>query len=62
MNARIAVNNGPLELAVWGKNIFNRRYDVIAISQPRYSSILNFITNLALGEGSTFGATVGYKF
>jgi iron complex outermembrane receptor protein len=62
VNARIGVSNGPIEVALWGKNLFDKRYDVIAIAQPRYSSILNFITNVAIGEGRTLGATASYRF
>jgi len=63
VNAKIAVQNDNLELSLWGKNIFNKVYPVIAISQPTLASDFPvFITNVMTGDRRTLGATMKYRF
>jgi iron complex outermembrane receptor protein len=63
VNAKLAFQNQNLELSLWGKNIFNKVYPVVAISQPGLATDFPvFITNVMPGDQRTLGATVRYRF
>lgn len=61
-NARIGFRRGEnLDIAVWGRNIFDEEYVSSVIFQPRFSTF-QFLPNVSQGEGATYGVTVSYRF
>jgi len=63
VNAKLAFQNENLELSLWGKNIFNKVYPVVAIAQPSLATDSPvFITNVMTGDRRTLGATMKYNF
>ena len=65
MNARIGVRKGPLDIALWGRNIFDKEYVNAVINQPPNAPAgtpLRFLPNVSQGEKATFGLTATYSF
>ncbi len=64
-NARIGVRRGPLDVALWGRNIFDKEYVSAVINQPpnlASGNALVFLPNVSQGEKATFGLTAVYTF
>ena len=64
-NARIGVRRGPLDLALWGRNIFDKEYVSAVIFQPPNSprgAGFVFVPNVSQGDKATFGLTAVYTF
>ncbi len=64
-NARIGVRRGPLDVALWGRNIFDKEYVSAVINQPPNlpsGAPLLFLPNVSQGEKATFGLTAVYTF
>ncbi|MCB1624879.1 MAG: TonB-dependent receptor [Pseudomonadales bacterium] len=61
-NARIGLRRGPLDLALWGRNIFDKEYVTTTINQPPDTAPLRFLFNVSQGEKATFGLTATYAF
>ena len=64
-NARIGVRRGPLDLALWGRNIFDKEYVSAVINQPpNWARALGapFLPNVSQGDKATFGLTAVYSF
>jgi outer membrane receptor protein involved in Fe transport len=64
VNARLGLRRGPLELALWGRNITDEKYVAAVIFQPPVSSFPapTFIPNVTMGERLTYGLTATYSF
>jgi outer membrane receptor protein involved in Fe transport len=62
MNARVGVRRGPLEMALWSRNLTDEEYVAAAINQPPIAPPLRFIPNPTMGQGRTYGLTVSYTF
>ncbi len=65
VNARIGVRRGEnLELALWGRNIFDEKYVTAVIFQPHFNLPIAtaFVPNVSQGELATFGLTASYRF
>jgi iron complex outermembrane recepter protein len=60
-NARIGVRRGPLDVALWGRNIFDEEYVSSVIFQPTFSAA-QFLPNVTQGEKATFGLTASWNF
>jgi iron complex outermembrane receptor protein len=62
-NARIGVRNGPLDVAIWGRNIFDEKFVSTSIFQPPLTAgAPTFLPNVSLGERATYGITASYSF
>jgi len=65
VNARLGVRRGSnLELALWGRNIFDEKYVTAVIFQPRFNQPLatGFVPDVSQGDLATFGLTASYRF
>ncbi len=63
VNARIGVRRGPLDVALWGRNITDEKYVSAVIFQPPLNSAsAAFLPNISLGERLTYGLTATYSF
>jgi len=52
-----------LEIALWAKNLLQKKYAVIAIAQPQNASdVPTFIANVAAGDDRNFFLTATYSF
>lgn len=60
-NMRVGVRKGPLDVAVWGRNVFDEKYVSAVIFQPNFATA-QFLPNVSQGERATFGLTVSYGF
>lgn len=61
VNARIGVRRGPLDLALWGRNIFDKQFVSAVIFQPPLNATSStFLPNVSQGERATFGLTATY--
>jgi iron complex outermembrane receptor protein len=62
-NARLALRRGPLDLALWSRNLTDRRYVTAVLFQPSLNaSNPAFLPNVTLGERRTLGLTATYSF
>lgn len=62
-NARIGVDNGKFNIAIWANNVFDVTYAQNSINQPRPGIPFAFvIPEIYLGEGRRAGLTAGYRF
>ncbi len=61
-NARIGLRRGPLDVALWGRNLFDEEYVSAVINQPPNVAPLRFLPNVSQGEKATFGLTASYSF
>jgi iron complex outermembrane receptor protein len=63
VNARLGFRyNEDLDIAFWGRNIFDKKYAAAVIFQPPNAAPLSFFPNVSLGERATYGLTATYKF
>jgi iron complex outermembrane receptor protein len=64
VNARLGFLRGDnLEISLWGKNLFDKKFPSVAIAQPQFNDeFALFITNTATGERRTWGLTAKYSF
>jgi iron complex outermembrane receptor protein len=65
VNARFGVRRGNnLEVALWGRNIFDEKYVSAVIFQPHFNLPITvaFTPNVSQGELATFGLTATYRF
>jgi iron complex outermembrane receptor protein len=62
MNARVGMSRGPLDVALWARNLTDEEYVSAGINQPGVTQPLTFTPNVSLGERRTWGVTVGYAF
>lgn len=62
VNARISAKRGPLEIALWARNLFDEKYVSAGINQPPIVPPLSFLPNVTLGERLTWGLTGSYSF
>lgn len=60
-NARIGARRGPLDVALWGRNIFDEDYVSSIVFQPTFSAG-QFLPNVTQGELATFGLTASWSF
>ena len=62
-NARLGVRRGPLDVALWGRNIFDKKFVSAVIFQPPLNATsAAFLPNLTQGERATYGLTGTYSF
>jgi len=62
-NARLGVRRGPLDVALWGRNIFDQKYVTAAIIQPPlFATTAAFTPNVTQGDRAMFGLTASYSF
>ena len=62
-NARAGFRNGPLDVAIWGRNIFDKKFVSTSIFQPPLTAGAPvFLPNVSLGERATYGITASYSF
>jgi len=61
VNARFGVRRGPLDVALWGRNIFDEKYVSAVIFQPNFATV-QFLPNVSQGERATYGVTASWKF
>jgi iron complex outermembrane receptor protein len=63
-NARIGLRKGPLDIALWSRNLTDENYVSAVIFQPPLTPppSLGFLPNVSLGERRTFGLTATYSF
>ncbi|MCU0760330.1 MAG: TonB-dependent receptor [Steroidobacteraceae bacterium] len=62
-NARLGLRRGPLDLALWSRNLTDRRYVTAVLFQPPLNqSNPAFLPNVTLGERRTLGLTATYSF
>ncbi|MEZ5459215.1 MAG: TonB-dependent receptor [Steroidobacteraceae bacterium] len=61
VNARFGVRRGPLDVALWGRNIFDEKYVSAVIFQPNFGTV-QFLPNVSQGERATYGLTASWKF
>jgi iron complex outermembrane receptor protein len=63
-NARLGLRKGPLDIALWSRNLTDERYVSAVIFQPPLTPApsLGFLPNVSLGERRTFGLTATYSF
>ncbi|MCC6171296.1 MAG: hypothetical protein IT481_04615, partial [Gammaproteobacteria bacterium] len=63
VNARLGLRKGPLDVALWSRNLTDEKYVTAAIFQPPLNqSNATFLPNVSLGERRTFGLTATYSF
>ena len=65
VNARLGVRKGPLDVALWGRNIADEKYVSAVIYQPpNWARALGapFLPNVSQGDKATFGLTAVYWF
>lgn len=62
VNARMGVQYKDFDLALWGRNIFDKKYVSSVIFQPPNVLPLQFLPNVSLGERATYGVTASYSF
>lgn len=63
VNARLGLRKGPLDVALWSRNLTDEKYVTAAIFQPPLNqSNATFLPNVSLGERRTFGLTATYTF
>jgi iron complex outermembrane receptor protein len=60
-NMRVGVRKGPLDVALWGRNIFDEKYVSAVIFQPSFATAL-FVPNVSQGDRATWGITASYSF
>lgn len=60
-NARVALENGRYELALWGQNLFDTRYVVNTSVQPRFHDS-RALTDVIQGDGRKWGLTLTARF
>jgi iron complex outermembrane recepter protein len=61
VNARFGVRRGPLDVALWGRNIFDEKYVSAVIFQPNFATV-QFLPNVSQGERATYGLTASWSF
>jgi iron complex outermembrane receptor protein len=62
-NARAGFRNGPLDVAIWGRNIFDKKFVSTSVFQPPLTAGAPvFLPNVSLGERATYGVTAAYSF
>jgi outer membrane receptor protein involved in Fe transport len=62
-NARVGLRHGPLDVALWGRNIFDEKYVTTAINQPpMVAGPSVFSPNASQGDRAMFGLTATYSF
>ncbi len=63
-NARVGLRKGPLDIALWSRNLTDEKYVSAVIFQPPLTPLpsLGFLPNVSLGERRTFGLTATYSF
>ena len=63
VNARIGVRRGPLEVALWGRNVLDEKFVSAVINQPPVNATsAAFLPNVTQGERATYGLTASYSF
>ncbi|MCU0761230.1 MAG: TonB-dependent receptor [Steroidobacteraceae bacterium] len=65
VNARFGVRRGDnLEVALWGRNVFDEEFVTAVIFQPHFNlpAATAFVPNVSQGELATFGLTASYRF
>jgi iron complex outermembrane receptor protein len=60
-NMRVGVRKGPLDIALWGRNIFDEKYVSAVIFQPNFATV-QFLPNVSQGDRATWGLTASYSF
>lgn len=61
VNARIGVRRGALDVALWGRNVFDKQFVSAVIFQPPLNATsAAFVPNVSQGERATFGLTATY--
>ncbi len=63
VNARIGVRKGPLDVALWGRNVLDEKFVSAVIFQPPLNATsAAFVPNVTQGERATYGLTASYSF
>lgn len=63
VNARVGVRKGPLDVALWGRNILDKQFVSAVIFQPPLNATnAAFLPNVTQGERATYGLTASYSF
>jgi len=59
----VGLRHGPLDVALWGRNIFDEKYVTTAINQPPLvAGVAAFTPNVSQGDRAMFGLTATYSF
>lgn len=61
VNARLGVRRGPLDVALWARNLFDKKYVSAVIYQPTFNTV-QYLSNVSQGERATYGLTATYSF
>jgi iron complex outermembrane receptor protein len=63
-NARLGLRKGPLDIALWSRNLTDEKYVSAVIFQPPLTPApsLGFLPNVSMGERRTLGLTATYSF
>lgn len=63
VNARMGLRRGPLDVALWGRNIFDEVFVSAVVNQPPLVNATSFpfVPNVSQGERATFGLTATYS-
>jgi iron complex outermembrane receptor protein len=63
INARLGLRRGAFEVALWGRNIADKKFVAVSIFQPPVrTGAPVFIPNVTMGERATYGLTATYSF
>lgn len=64
INARVGLRRGSFDVAIWGRNIADKKFPAVSIFQPPLSPAPPpvFIPNVTMGERATYGLTAVYSF
>ena len=63
VNARLGLRKGPLDVALWSRNVGDKKYVSAVINQPPLNQTnAQFLPNVSLGERRTIGLTATYSF
>ncbi len=63
VNARLGVRRGALDIALWGRNIADKKFAAVSIFQPPLTpGAPAFIPNVTMGERASYGLTATYSF
>lgn len=61
-NARVGmITDRGIELAIWGRNLFDKRYVYSSVNQPEVAIDSSFTTG-HVANGRTYGVTASYRF
>ena len=61
VNARIGFRHNKLDVALWARNLFDKKYVSSVIYQPNFVAAA-FLPNVTQGERGTYGLTMNYRF